>query len=135
MTPKDPGQAQALTNIIDMIVSNFDYAVSSTGYYEPGANPVLHRHWTKLAERFGSDEMKRKRLSQSAVETFLHGILYYLDNSDDIRLQARTPSGEWLSINELTDGEAYGDFMDWLRAQSKYGCITLDLIDVDSEPP
>lgn len=121
MTPKDAGHAKALNNIIDMIISNFNYAVSSTGYYEPGANPVEHRRWTALSSRFGSDETKRKRLSQSAVETFIHGILYYLDNSDDIRLQARTPDGEWLSINELTDGEAYSDFMNWFRERSEYG--------------
>ncbi len=123
MTPTDPERLAALNKIIEMIIKKFDYSVSSVGFIEPDANPVMHRYWAEVIKNLDGEEAVRQRLAQSAIETFIHGILYWLDSSDDIRLQAKSPNGKWYSINELTEGEAFGDFMVGLGTDQSMGVL------------
>jgi len=70
------------------------------------------------------------KLAQKGIETVLHDALFCLHEEREFRIQARTPEGEWININEYSDG-IHGDLFDWLERYSEYGCVSSEFVKVE----
>ena len=123
-------EKRALQNFVDQLIGDFDYALNTLDY-DDGRNPIVTEQWLKLSKSMPTDQEKRKKFAQMALEEFLHGMLYKLSSTSDLRIMIKGEDGNYYDLDKVTDGESYGDLFDWLREKSKFGCITMDMLELD----
>ena len=123
-------EKRALQNFVDQLIVEFDYSIDSLDFHE-GQNPVETERWQKLSASIPSEHEKRKKCAQMALEQLLHGLLYKLGSTSDLRISIKGEDGNFYDLDKVTEGKSYGDLLDWLREKSKYGCITMDMLDLD----
>ena len=123
-------EKRALQNFVDQLIVDFDYALDTLDFYN-GENPVITKRWLELSKPMSNDQVRRKKFAQIAVESILHSLLYKLGTTSYLRISIKGEDGNFYDLDKVTEGESYGDLLDWLREKSKYGCITMDMLDLD----
>jgi hypothetical protein len=124
----DQAEAEDLLDMLGQrIVRFYDDAVEAAN----SKNPLLARDWQQLLDQQPDASTKQNKVIQNALETLLHDFLFYLQEQREFRIQALTKSGEWVNIDEYSDG-IHGDLFGWLKQKSKYGCVTIEFLEIRS---
>lgn len=128
--PKNEALRAALDSFVYQLVEIFDTSIDTVDYLNVGGNPKDIERWKKLVGTIPDKNMQGKKLAQKVLEEFIHELLFRQEDGC-FKIQIQSTNGDWKDLNELTSGEAYGDFFDWLNDRSKYASITTRIAELE----
>lgn len=123
-------QAEALLSQLGQsLAENYDDAIEAALSLHDGEG-TLGARWGRYISKFADQKLRTRKLIQLALEELLHDTLFSLQEQRKFRIQGKTESGDWLQIDDFSDG-IHGDLFDWLQSYSKNSCVTMDLVNTD----